>query len=68
MSKNTTALARTNPRSAGRQRRPGGPLDLAALVLLLAVAAALFLTVGPAGLSLVVSTGAGLYTTWRTHR
>ncbi|MDX2929358.1 hypothetical protein PV411_33155 [Streptomyces sp. NRRL_B-16638] len=42
-------------------------LDLTALLLMLAVSASLFLTVGPAGLSLVVGTGAGLFATWRTR-
>ncbi|MEV4790162.1 hypothetical protein [Streptomyces tuirus] len=63
MSKKT--LARSADRAPDGRRPP--VLDLAALLLMLTVSAALFLTVGPAGLSLVVGTGAGLYATWRTR-
>lgn len=59
-------LDRHPPSAAPAGHRPG--LELCALLGLLGLSAALFHSTGPAGFSIVVSTGGGLFATWRTRR
>ncbi|MGI5413900.1 hypothetical protein ACQEV9_44755 [Streptomyces chartreusis] len=57
-----------HPARVARATRKASILDLAALLLLLTVSAGLFHFIGPAGFSVVVGTGVGLFASWRTRR
>ncbi|MGC9541744.1 hypothetical protein [Streptomyces sp. UG1] len=68
--------ANTKPTSTSAGRRPEEPahgplservLDLIALLLLMALAALVFILAGPAAFTAVTSVGVGLFATWRTR-
>jgi len=68
--KRSTATRHPPPATRRPQPQPGHRpgLELCALLGLLGLSAALFHFTGPAGFSIVVSTGVGLFATWRTRR